>query len=35
MVWYIRYDEVGLTSQNCGLYRPFVHPRLIYDVDPG
>jgi hypothetical protein len=27
--WYIGYDGVRLTSQNCGLYRPIVHPRVI------
>jgi hypothetical protein len=27
--WYIGYDRVRLTSQNCGLYGPIVRPRLI------
>jgi hypothetical protein len=26
---------VGLTSQNCGLYEPIVHPRVICDMDHG
>jgi hypothetical protein len=26
---------VTLTSQNCDLYGPIVHPRVIYDVDNG
>jgi len=26
---YIGYDGVRLTSQNCGLYGPTVHPRVI------
>jgi hypothetical protein len=26
--WLIGYDGVSLTSQNCGLYGPIVHPRV-------
>jgi hypothetical protein len=33
--WSIGNDEVRLTSQNCGLYGPVVHPQLIHDVDHG
>jgi hypothetical protein len=29
------YDGATLTSQNCSLYGPFVHPRVICDVDYG
>jgi hypothetical protein len=29
--WWIGYDGVRLTSQNCCLYGPIVHPRLIVD----
>jgi hypothetical protein len=27
--WWIAYDGVRLTSQNCGLYVPIVHTRVI------
>jgi len=27
--WYIGYDGVRLTSQNCGLYRSTIHPGKI------
>jgi hypothetical protein len=32
---YIGYDGARLMSQNCGIYGPFVHPRVICDVDHG
>jgi hypothetical protein len=32
---YIGSDGVRLTSQNCGLYGPIVHPQVICDVDHG
>jgi hypothetical protein len=33
-MWKIGYDGVRLTSQNCGLYGPFVHPRVILQFGP-
>jgi hypothetical protein len=33
--WWISYDGMRLTCQNCGLYGPNVHLRDIFDVDHG
>jgi hypothetical protein len=33
--WYIDFDGVRRTSQNCGLYGPIFHPRVMCDVDHG